>query len=110
MTQPREIRQADLDYWADYAPRPVTYAADDPTFLPCPAIQTSVNDTDVGGGVVVRVPIELNEIELTHLAKGGTLWLSTFGGLPPFQIEVQEPVNPFSEHTQLWADEIRGSE
>jgi hypothetical protein len=91
MSNPREITEGDLAYWADYSPRVVRYAADDPTINPCPAIITTVNDTDVGGGIVARVAIQLDEIELVHLAKGGTLWLSTLGGLPPFQIEVSEP-------------------
>lgn len=91
MSAPRELVDADFCYWADYAPRAATFAADDPTIEACAAIVTTVNDTDVGGGQVVRVPIALDEIEIVHLAKGGTLWLSTFGGLPPFQIEVQAP-------------------
>jgi len=88
---PREIKPADLEYWCDFDPVVVTYAADDPTFNPCPAIRTRVTDTGVGEGLVVRVPIQLDEIELAGLAKGGTLWLSTWGGLPPWFIEVQHP-------------------
>lgn len=89
--RPRTITEADLEHWARFKPRPVTYAADDETFLPCPALVTQVDDTEVGGGVVVRVPWQLDEIELAHLARGGTLWLSTFGGLPPHSLEVQAP-------------------
>jgi hypothetical protein len=88
---PRPIIPADHVYWADYMPREVVFAADDPTFTPCPGLITNDLTTDVGGGAVVRVPWVLDEIDLAHLAKGGTLWLSTWGGLPPHMLEVQEP-------------------
>lgn len=88
---PRQTTDADLAYWADQSPRAVVFAADDPTFEPCPAIITDDQTTEVGGGVVVRVAWELDEVELAHLAKGGTLWLSTWGGLPPHMLEVQPP-------------------
>ena len=89
---PRPIKDADLAYWADFNPRPTTFAADDPTFEPCPALITTEPDNHgVVGGVVVRVPWQLTEIELVHLAKGGTLWLSTWGGLPPHALEVSAP-------------------
>jgi hypothetical protein len=91
--QPRQITDADFGYWADYHPQAVVFAADDPTFNPCPALVTCDPDgSDVGGGRVVRVPWQLSEIDLMHLARGGTLWLSTWGGLPPHQLEVSEPV------------------
>ena len=89
---PRPITQDDLNQWAHLDPRPVTYAADDETFAPCPAIVTDDDEPgsgNVGGGAVVRVPWTLNEIELAQLANGGTLWLSTWGGLPPHYLEVK---------------------
>lgn len=89
---PRKIRQADLDYYSGQDPRPVTYAADDPSFNPCPALATIEPDPyGAVGTLVTRVPWELTEIELMHLAKGGTLWLSTWGGLPPHMLHVQPP-------------------
>ncbi len=57
-----------------------------PDVIPCPALITS---TSVGP--VVRVAFELDEIEVAALAQGGTLWLSTWGGLPIHMIEVQPP-------------------
>lgn len=90
--KPREITQADFDLFAENGlnPRRVTFAADDPTFSPCSALVTDdSNGSPVGNGNVVRVPWQLDEIELVDLAKGGTLWLSTWGGLPPHALFVQ---------------------
>jgi ligand-binding sensor domain-containing protein len=79
-----------LAYWADQmpaeaitmrAPAEMTDCSD------CAAIVTEPKD----GEVVVRVAWKPNEIELAHLARGGTIWLSTWGGLPPHMLEVQEP-------------------
>jgi hypothetical protein len=92
---PRPIIDADLDYWStnyDEHPRPMVFVADDPTCSPCPALVTLVPDPHgVIGATVVRVPYQLDEIELAALARGGTLWLSTWGGLPPHMLEVQLP-------------------
>lgn len=90
--KPRENTPTDMAYWADYQPRPVVFAADDPDCVPCPALVTTVDDPyGVVGPTVVRVAYTLDEVELAHLAKGGTLWLSTWGGLPPHMLEVQPP-------------------
>jgi len=90
---PRLVVPADLVYWEGFDPRPATFAADDPSFEPCPALLTTVRDEyGVVGPTVVRVPWMVDEIELAHLASGGTLWLSTWGGLPPHMLEVQPPV------------------
>lgn len=51
----------------------------------CRAILT----TDDQGQNVVRVAWKPDEIDLAHLANGGTIWLSTWGGLPPHMLEVQ---------------------
>jgi hypothetical protein len=78
-----------LAYWADLNPRPAIFTApgEMPGCAPCPAL---VTDTTVGDGAqVVRVAWQLDEIELAHLARGGTLWLSVWGGLPPHMLEVQ---------------------
>lgn len=90
--RPRPITQDDYDLFANNGlnPRHVTFAADDPTFDPCPALITDdSNGSLVGNGNVVRVPWQLDEIELMDLAQGGTLWLSTWGGLPPHALFVQ---------------------
>lgn len=88
--KPRPITEADMAYWADLNPRPATISGPgeiEADIEPCPAVITDGDEF----GIVVRVPWELNEIELTHLARGGTLWLSTWGGLPIHMMEVQEP-------------------
>jgi hypothetical protein len=76
----------DVDYWRSADPDAKATVFQPPDDMagcqPCPAV--------VALGAV-RVAWELDEIELTHLAQGGTLWLSTWGGLPPHMLEVQEP-------------------
>lgn len=89
--RPRPTTDADLAYWVDYNPEPAVIGGppSEPDCVPCPALVT--RDPQRGGQVIVRVPFELDEIELMHLAKGGTLWLSTWGGLPIHMMEVQAP-------------------
>jgi hypothetical protein len=90
--KPRHITDADLAYWADLNPRVVSFTAPaevEAGIEPAPGIITDGDEF----GHVCRVAITLDEIELVRLAKGGTLWLSTWGGLPPFMIEVQEPTS-----------------
>lgn len=71
---PRDVTAADLAYWAEFEPRPVLFAADDPDTEVCPAVVTTVPDPHgVIGTTCVRVAWELSEVELMDLAKGGTL-------------------------------------
>jgi hypothetical protein len=91
--QPRDIIPADLEYWAPLHPMKVVFSADDPSFTECPALKTLDAEVDgrrstVGGGTVVRVPWTLDPEEVEVLAAGGTIWLSTWGGLPPHMLEV----------------------
>lgn len=85
-----ELDGAHLAYWADQmeaspivmrAPEGMDDCAD------CSAIVT----TNQRRESVVRVAWKPNEIELAHLARGGTIWLSIWGGLPPHMLEVQAP-------------------
>lgn len=83
---PRSISEADLDYWAERNPRPVRFTGpgeEEQGIEPCPSL--------VLDGDEVAVPWALNEIELAHLARGGTLWLVTRHGLPIHGLHVQEP-------------------
>lgn len=50
--------------------------------IPCPALVT------VTDGPLVRVAFQLDEIEVAALAQGGTLWFTTWGGLPVHLVEV----------------------
>lgn len=92
--QPRPITDNDLGYWVDYDPKSTVIGGppSEPDCIPCPAVVTR----DVRDGredqLIIRVPFQLDEIELMHLAQGGTLWLSTWGGLPIHMMEVQEPI------------------
>lgn len=76
-------------YWAEQ--NPVTLVMRAPEGMEncedCSAIAT----TDESGVTVVRVAWKPDEIDLAHLARGGTIWLSTWGGLPPHMLEVQAP-------------------
>ena len=88
--KPREISDRDLAYWDALNPRVVTFTAPaevEAGIEPCPGLITDGDEF----GKVCRVAVTLDEVELVHLAKGGTLWLSTWGMLPPFMLEVQEP-------------------
>lgn len=57
------------------------------------------NCTDAGavltknaeGQIIVRVPWKISDDEILALLSGGTIWLSTWGGLPPHMLEVQPP-------------------
>jgi hypothetical protein len=97
--KPRAITEADLGYWVDYDPVPQVIGGppSEPDCIPCPAVVTRDVRDGREGQVIVRVPFELDEIELAHLARGGTLWLSTWGGLPIHMMEVQEPPAALSE-------------
>lgn len=88
--KPRPTTDADMAYWEHLNPRPAMISGPgelEAQVAPCPALITDGDDF----GTVVRVPWTLNEIELAHLARGGTLWLSTWGGLPIHMLEVSEP-------------------
>lgn len=91
--RPRPLTDADMAYWADYNPQPRTFTAPGEVEAGVEPCQALVTDDLLDGqfGQVVRVPWTLNEIELAHLARTGTLWLSTWGGLPMHMLEVQEP-------------------
>ncbi len=92
--KPRQITDEDLGYWGDFVTERVTYAADDPDTMPCPALATLTPDPHgVVGTYVVRVAWELDTDDLARLVAGGTLWLSTWGGLPPHMLEVAPPAD-----------------
>lgn len=81
------ITEAHVAYWQDQHPQ-ITLMVSPPgeNCSDCSAIVTRGED-----GTVVRVAWKPDEIDLAHLARGGTIWLSCWGGLPPHMLEVQEP-------------------
>lgn len=92
--KPRPITPTDLDYFVGLQPEVHTFTAPgerEAGVEPCQALVTCDPDMFERGPVIVRVPWTLNEIELVHLAKGGTLWLSCWGHLPVHALDVQPP-------------------
>lgn len=88
---PRPPTPADIDHWTSedgHAPTPVVIGGPEegPEVIPCPTL-VGVDD-QFAGARVFHVPYELNEIEVAALAQGGTLWLTTYGGLPIHRVEV----------------------
>lgn len=54
-----------------------------PDVIPCPTLVT-----EGPSGRLFHVALQLDEIEVMQLAQGGTLWLTTWGGLPIHLVEV----------------------
>ena len=52
---------------------------------PCEAV---VHRSSDGETAVIRVPMELEPGDLAALQNGGTVWVSMWGGLAPFAVEV----------------------
>jgi hypothetical protein len=87
--KPRPITDADEYYYGAMNPYRMTITGPGETEMditPCPALVT-----DDEAGIAIRVAWELDEIELAHLAQGGTLWLTSWGGLPVHELHVQPP-------------------
>lgn len=87
---PRAATEAEIAWWdehcqcAAHQQLVIGGPEEGPDIIPCPAIAGI-------GCPAVHVPYQLDEIELAHLAQGGTLWLSTWGGLPIHRLEVKAP-------------------
>lgn len=83
------------EYWADYEPiKPAVFTAPEELATgiePAVGFITRPRTPQDLGLVCARVAWKPNEIDLAHLAQGGVIWLSTWGGLPPHQLEVQPP-------------------
>lgn len=84
-----EIEEHHLAYWADLKPRRITMKAPDGMdgCDDCAAVGT----ISVFGEPVIRVAWKPEPGDLVNLIAGGTVWLSTWGGLPPHMLEVQAP-------------------
>jgi len=114
--RPRDITDADLAYWADTDPRAVMFTAPgevDDGITPAPGLITNdvrsrhhagnvdelCDDRDcprlhvvmVGNDKVCRVALTLDAGDRERVAAGADVWLSTWGYLPVFMVEVAEP-------------------
>lgn len=91
----RQFTDDHLAYWSDFETRVATFTAPEEQEVgiePALGIITEPREPADLGVACVRVAWKPNEIDVAALAQGGTIWLSTWGGLPPHQIEVQPPV------------------
>lgn len=87
--RPVEATDEQVAYWADrdgVDPMRVVMGGPEegPDVIPCPCLVSA----DPSSGRLVHVAFELDEIEVAQLIHGGTLWLSTWGGLPVHLVEV----------------------
>jgi hypothetical protein len=89
--EPVPATEAQVSYWRERdgcEQRSVVMGGPEegPDVIPCPCLVA--NEANV-----VHVAMRLDEIEVAHLATGGTLWLTTWGGLPIHLVEVV-PADP----------------
>lgn len=92
-----DLQPEHLEYWSEYETRVATFTAPDEQAVgiePAVGIVTEPRTPQDLGVSCVRVAWKPDEIDLAHLARGGTIWLSTWGGLPPHMLEVQPPPAP----------------
>jgi len=93
----REFTEAHLAYWANYDTQIATFTAPNEQTVgiePALGIITQPTDALDLGVVCIRVAWKPSEIDVAHLARGGTIWLSTWNYLPVHQLEVQPPAGP----------------
>lgn len=92
----RQFTDDHLAYWSDFDTKVATFTAPSEREVgiePAIGIITQPRVPEDLGVPCVRVAWKPNEIDVAALAQGGTIWLSTWGGLPPHQIEVQAPAS-----------------
>lgn len=99
MMRPVEATPEQIAWWrardgVEVLPAIIGGPDEAPDVIPCPALISAViverEGQEPAVGAVHHVAYKLDEIELAHLAQGGTLWLTTWGGLPIHHLEVQE--------------------
>lgn len=86
-----------IGYWREFEHRVATFTTPDEQAVgiePAVGVITAPVDAQDLGVPCVRVAWRPDEIDLAHLARGGTIWLSTWGGLPPHSLQVQPPPDP----------------
>lgn len=90
----REFTDAQRAYWSEYEATETIFTAPDEQEVgiePARGIVTLPRDEQDLGVACVRVAWKPDEIDLAHLARGGTIWLSTWGQLPVHSLQVQAP-------------------
>lgn len=85
-----------VDYWRTVDPDPQVRVFTAPAEIevgiePAVGLVTQPQDAADLGVPCVRVAWKPDEIDMANLIHGGTIWLSTWGGLPPHMLEVQAP-------------------
>lgn len=81
-----------LAYWSDFDSKVCTFTTPDERAVgiePAVGVVTAPRDSADLGVPCVRVAWKPDEVEMAQLIEGGTIWLSTWGGLPPHMLEVQ---------------------
>lgn len=83
---PVEPTAEQVAYWTERDPGGQEFVVmggpeEGPDVIPCPSLVCREAN-------VVHVAYRLDEIEVAALAQGGTLWLTTWGGLPIHLVEV----------------------
>jgi hypothetical protein len=92
----REFTEEHVGYWSDFDAKVATFTAPEEREVgiePALGIITQPKDELDLGVACVRVAWKPSEIDLAHLARGGTIWLSCWGGLLPHMLEVQAPTD-----------------
>jgi hypothetical protein len=100
----QELAAEHIAYWREYEARISVFTAPEEQEVgiePAVAIVTEPRTPQDLGVSCVRVAWKPDEIELAHLAQGGTIWLSCWGGLPPHMLEVQPPASAASAQGRL---------
>jgi hypothetical protein len=89
-----DLEPGHLDWWAGYDSTVATFTAPgerEAGIEPAVGVVTQPRGPADLGVPCVRVAWRPSEADVAHLAGGGVIWLSTWGGLPPHMLEVQPP-------------------
>lgn len=89
-----DLKAGHLAYWRDYETRVAEFTAPAEQAVgiePAVGVVTQPRTPQDLGAPCVRVAWKPTEEEIEQLRDGGTIWLSTWGGLPPHMLEVQPP-------------------
>ena len=91
---PIDITDDHRAYWREFETKEAIFGPPEEIEVgiePCTAIITAPKEPADLNMACVRVPWKPDEADIAMIAAGGTIWLSTWGGLPPHMLEVQPP-------------------